>query len=169
MLYLLDANVLIDANRDYYPLDRVPEFWEWLIFQGTNGNIKIPIEIHEEIKAGRDDDPLTRWIRSQRTVGSMLLNEEVNLSLIRKVIKDGYAENLTDNEVEELGRDPFLIAYALSDNNGRSIVTTEISRPNRQRTKRHIPDVCMKLNINCVNTFELTRTLQFSTHWNNNP
>ena len=24
MLYLLDANVLIDANRDYYPLDRVP-------------------------------------------------------------------------------------------------------------------------------------------------
>ncbi|MCY4508918.1 MAG: DUF4411 family protein [Acidobacteria bacterium] len=31
MLYLLDANVLIDAHRDYYPLGRVPEFWDWLI------------------------------------------------------------------------------------------------------------------------------------------
>ena len=31
MLYLLDANVFIDANRDYYPLDRFPEFWDWLV------------------------------------------------------------------------------------------------------------------------------------------
>ena len=30
VLYLLDANVLIDANRDYYPIHRVPEFWDWL-------------------------------------------------------------------------------------------------------------------------------------------
>ncbi len=31
MLYLLDANVLIDADRDYYPIDRVPEFWDWIL------------------------------------------------------------------------------------------------------------------------------------------
>lgn len=31
MLHILDANILIDANRDYYPMDRVPEFWEWLL------------------------------------------------------------------------------------------------------------------------------------------
>lgn len=30
MLYLLDSSVLIDANRDYYPLERVPQFWGWL-------------------------------------------------------------------------------------------------------------------------------------------
>ena len=30
LLYLLDANVLIDAHRDYYPLGRVPEFWDGL-------------------------------------------------------------------------------------------------------------------------------------------
>jgi hypothetical protein len=27
MLYLLDANALIDAHRDYYRIGRVPEFW----------------------------------------------------------------------------------------------------------------------------------------------
>ena len=34
VLYLLDANVLIDANRDYYPVARVPEFWDWLLEMG---------------------------------------------------------------------------------------------------------------------------------------
>ena len=37
VLYLLDANVLIDANRDYYPIERVPEFWEWLAEMGRLG------------------------------------------------------------------------------------------------------------------------------------
>lgn len=30
MLCLLDANVLIGAHNDYYPIDRMPQFWEWL-------------------------------------------------------------------------------------------------------------------------------------------
>ena len=37
MRYLLDANVLIDADRDYYPLGRVPEFWDWLLHQSEHG------------------------------------------------------------------------------------------------------------------------------------
>ena len=49
MLFLLDANVLIDAARDYYPFDMVPEFWDWLAHHGANGNIKIAIENYEEV------------------------------------------------------------------------------------------------------------------------
>jgi hypothetical protein len=30
-LYLLDANVLIPAHEDYYTIDRIPHFWEWLL------------------------------------------------------------------------------------------------------------------------------------------
>lgn len=44
--------MLITANRDYYPLDRVPEFWEWLVHHGTSGQVKIPIEMVEEIREG---------------------------------------------------------------------------------------------------------------------
>ena len=59
MLYLFDANVLITASNTYYPIDQVPEFWGWLRFQGQAGKIKLPLEIMEEILAGRkDDDPL---------------------------------------------------------------------------------------------------------------
>ena len=41
LLYLLDANVLIDANRDYYPNGRVPEFWDWLVARATQQQVKI--------------------------------------------------------------------------------------------------------------------------------
>ena len=41
-LYLLDANVLIDAQRDYYPFEMVPEFWDWLVHMARQGTIKVP-------------------------------------------------------------------------------------------------------------------------------
>ena len=59
MLFLVDANVLITASNTYYPLDQIPEFWSWIEYQGTNGNIKLPLEILEEVLVGgREDDPL---------------------------------------------------------------------------------------------------------------
>ena len=67
MLYLFDANVLITANSSYYPIDQVPEFWNWLQHQGESGNVKIPLEIMEEIRAGRrDNDSLLDWIADSR-------------------------------------------------------------------------------------------------------
>ena len=66
MLYLLDANVLIDAHRDYYPLERVPEFWDWLLDRGATQQVKIPLEMYEEILVGKEDD-LTRWLNPSLT------------------------------------------------------------------------------------------------------
>ena len=50
MLYLLDASVLISAHNQYYAVDRVPEYWEWLRHVASQGLVKMPIEIYEEIK-----------------------------------------------------------------------------------------------------------------------
>ena len=81
MLYLLDANVLIDANRDYYPLERVPEFWEWLENAGGNGHVKIPVEVYEEIRDGKDD--LANWAKQDQISTALLFQEEVDVSLSR--------------------------------------------------------------------------------------
>jgi hypothetical protein len=122
LLYLLDANVLIDANRDYYPLERVPEFWEWLENAGGNGHAKIPIEVYEEIRDGKDD--LANWAKQDYISTAILFQEDVDVSLVSYATNQGYASDLTDDEVEKIGRDPFLIAYALKDSAGRCIVTT---------------------------------------------
>jgi hypothetical protein len=71
LLYLLDANVLIDANCDYYPVKRVLEFWEWLVFVVQSGHAKIPLEVYEEIRAGTDD--LADWISSSQPIASLRL------------------------------------------------------------------------------------------------
>jgi len=65
MMYLLDANVLIDAERDYYPMSRVPEFWDWLLHVAESGQVKIPIEVFEEVAHGTGD--LCDWVKVHRT------------------------------------------------------------------------------------------------------
>ncbi len=166
MLYLLDANVLITASSSYYPIDQVPEFWSWLQHHGTFGQIKIPLEIMEEIQAGRrDNDLLIDWISDADNVGALLLTEDVDADLVQRVVSEGYANDLTDDEVDKLGRDPFLMAYALANVADRCVVTTEVSRPSARRLNRKIPNVCSTLNLSCCGPFALNRALGFRTAW----
>ena len=99
MLYLLDANVLIDANRDYYPIERVPQFWSWLLEMARLGRVKMPQEIFEEITTPRPggQDPLVDWLVNHRD--ALVLDEMVDVELVGRVTYDGYADNLTDDEI----------------------------------------------------------------------
>lgn len=163
MLHLLDANVLITANRLYYPLERVPEFWEWLVHHAAAGHVKMPIEMVEEIREGTDD--LAKWLSNADQLDALCLDEEADVALVQRVINEGYARDLNDHEVEIIGRDPFLISYALQARAERCIVTTEVSKPRRQRAKRHLPDVCTQLQVLWMDSFGLVRALNFSTSW----
>ena len=161
MLYLLDANVLIDANRDYYPLDRVPEFWNWLQHAAAAGELKVPLEIYDEITAGSGN--LVDWLKQRDIKRDLVLKEDPDPDLIDRVVSTGYAPDLSDLEVHKVGRDPFLIAYALAKRDERWVITNEAAKPAKQRANRHIPDVCKTLQVSCDNTFFLIRTLDFHT------
>jgi len=169
MLYLLDASVLITANNSYYPVDSVPEFWEWLLHMGKEGHIKIPLENFEEIKEGpnnKERDMLYGWIQNMDVTSGILFNESVDDTLVQGAIIKGYAPDLTDTEVEQLGRDPFLVAYAMVAPTERVVVTSEVSKPSKIRQNRHLPDVCTSLGITCRDPFYLNRALGFKTNWN---
>ena len=117
MLYLLDASILITANNSYYPVESVPEFWEWLLHMAQQGYVKIPVEIFEEINDGPNNgekDLLYGWVQELDVKSAFLLDESVDVALVQKAITMGYATNLTDTELEQLGRDPFLVAYAMA-------------------------------------------------------
>ena len=165
VLYLLDAHVLIDANRDYYPIDRIPEFWDWLLEMGSLGRIKVPQEIYEEVifpRPSKDkDDPLVEWLKTNKD--TLVLDAEAVVELVGRVTEQGYARDLTDVEIQKIERDPFLVAYALVDRKNRSVVTTEHSSPKKQRANRKLPDVCSDFNVGCINTFALIQELDFRT------
>lgn len=167
MLYLLDANTLIEAKNRYYPINRVPEFWEWLIFKGGQGLIKVPVEIYDEVTNDnkKNQDDLAKWADRRETRIALLSDEETDIDLMHRVLYGGYVADPSEDDLEEIGRDPFLIAHALQDRDNRAIVTTEVSKPKAQGKNRRIPDVSKDFGISCINTFELIQVLDFKTKW----
>ena len=72
---------------------------------GLQQQIKMPLEIYEEIKDGRKDrekDLLFAWIQQADSRDAILLDEEPEVGLVRQVIEQGYAADLSDEEVEQL-------------------------------------------------------------------
>ncbi|MDH4566151.1 DUF4411 family protein [Pseudomonas sp. BN414] len=164
-IYLLDANVLINAHNKYYPVDMVPEFWDWLIHAGEYGLIKMPIETFEEVRGGQED-LLTKWMKKPEVEKALILNESPDISAVRYILDAGYAPDLTDTEIEQVGRDPFLVAYGVIDPENRVVVTEEVSKPSKKRANRKVPDVCVDVGVSHCNTFLLLRKLGFTTGWN---
>ena len=163
-LYLLGANTLITSHGVYYPQTMVPELWAWLLHQSQNGRIKMPIEIYEEILAGKEDI-LTGWLKKPEVKNNLVLQEGVNPGAVAHVTYNGYAADLNENELAYIGRDPFLISYALSNPADRCVVSLETSKPSAQRQNRKVPDVCKALGAQCCDVFSMMRALDFKTGW----
>lgn len=162
MLYLLDANVLIRAHEDYYPIDRVPQFWTWLLAMAQADRVKMPFEIHGEIASSKGK--LKDWLTDPFVSKCLLLNMQIDPANLNKVIYSGYASDLDDSELEKIGQDPFLIGYALAFGAGVTVVTKEVSAPSKQRANRKVPDVCKAMCVRCINDFDFYRELNFKTN-----
>lgn len=67
----------------------------------------------------------------------------------------------TDTELVALGRDPFLIAYAMVAPN-RVVVTSEVSRT---RQNRHVPEVFNSLGAQWCDPLAFNKALGFRTAW----
>ena len=128
MLFLIDANVLIRAHEDYYPIDRVPQFWQWLEQEARVNRLKMPLEIFSEIADSKG--PLRDWICGPDVKKALVLDEEAAQDLLDEVLTEGYGEDLTEVDLEKIGSDAFLIAYALAERD-RVVVTKETSRPKK--------------------------------------
>lgn len=158
MLYLLDANCFIGASQMYYPLDRVPEYWEWVLVEAQAGHIKLPQETYEEVANGHDE--ISDWAKANKD--QLLLDEVVDGGKVTVVIETGYAPDLSEAEIEKLGKDPILISYGYR-NGERTIVSKEVSSPAKTRANRKVPDVCAGLAMACIDDFQLIKLLDFRT------
>ena len=170
MLYLLDANVLITAHDNYYAIDRIPQFWEWIIYHAKQGQIKMPFEMISESRS-----PPNRGVEIKTTITPMawrnnhetqlLLDASADQKTVSAVLKEDYElPQPSLDELNKIRKDPLLISYALTHVN-TTIVTLEAKQENAtdtmKRHKRKIPFVCRKLGIRCIDTFDLIRELDF--------
>jgi hypothetical protein len=163
MLYLLDASVLITAHNTYYGLQRVPEFWTWLLHHGRAGRLKIPAEIYAEVEDGSDE--LADWAKSDANRAVLVLEEESNIAHVQQVLSC-YGAPLLEEDLITIGKDPFLVAAALPNPPKRVIVTAEVSKPARHGPRRHVPNVCGDCGVTSIAPIAFLQALNFSTGWN---
>lgn len=168
MLYVLDTNVLITARDQYYGFDQVPEFWAWLLHLAGSKQIGMPREALDEILDGKPHygkDLLYDWARNKDNEKLLDLGS-ADMSNVQRVLDEGYASNLTEDQINTLRADPFVVAHALTDYGARCVVSNEHSKPTRQPHNRKIPDACAKLGVPCVSAPMFLRMMKFSTGWN---
>lgn len=138
-------------------------------FRGNKGTSKYPYEVYEEFSDTKDKDgnkdSLATWAEREEVRQALLFGEEAEQDLVARITYGGYLANPTDDELKKIGRDPFLLSYALKDTKSRCIVTTETSKPKKKGANRHIPDVCKGFDIHCINNFQIIREMNFSTSW----
>jgi Domain of unknown function (DUF4411) len=149
-LYLLDANVLIRAHEDYYPVDRIPQYWAWLLEKAAADIIKMPRRIFDEVTP--PPGPFADWLKQPEVKDTLVLKERA--MGVQLVLQKGYAPDLDDVEIEKIGKDPFLIAAAMAGPD-RVVVTKEVSKPKLTRANRKVPDVCDDLGVLAITDFRL--------------
>jgi len=160
MRYLLDADTLISAHRQYYPFDFCPGFWTWLEQKHSQERVFSVDAVYAELQRG--DDELSRWAKTMKRRGFFLDADKVNIApafaeLTRWVNASDFTPEAFDKFYQTDGRlsaDPVLIAYAKTCD--MVVVTNEKSEPEAKKTVK-IPDACKATQLQYIDLFALLR------------
>lgn len=156
-LYILDANVFIEAKRYTYPFDVFPGFWEWLDQEYEKKNLLSIKPIYDELTAG--DDDLSQWTKERKDTDWFVKvdDEETqkNYSKIASWAVDP-ANNFKNTAYEDFLNvaDSWIVAKAISEN--ATVVTHEVYQENCKK-RILIPNVCRAFGVPYINTIELIR------------
>lgn len=157
MKYLLDSNTLIEAKNRYYNMTVCPAYWDWILHSNGKSNVASIEMVATEIKKGGDD--LATWV-GQNPGLFLPESDEATQESFGKVIEAIVAdvEKMKPGAFEEflIGADPWLIAKAKAT--GATVVTHETFNPAIIR-KFTIPNICAKLGVPYMNTFQLLNQL----------
>jgi len=157
-VYVLDANVFIEAARRYYAFDIAPKFWDSLIQHAANGVIEsIDRVLEPELNKGKDE--LAIWANGDFSHAFCSTDEDDVIESYKKVMAwvQGQSQ-FNDAAKAEFANEPdgWLVAYAVAK--GRIVVTHEVLAPDARR-KVPIPNVCEPFQVRYVDTFVMLREL----------
>lgn len=157
--YIIDANILIQAYRKYYPMDVFISFWD-RIQHLAHSDIVVSIDkVKGEIEPSGDD--LSRWCLAQLPQ-NFFMDSAPCLPHYAKVIRtvvelDKYTNGAISEFSDASESDAFLVAMAMSSSD-YVLVTEEIPQP-QGKHKVKIPDVCALFGLRHINTVEMFREL----------
>lgn len=157
-VFVLDANVFMEASRRYYAFDLAPAFWDALVLHSQSGRIESIDLIQKELERGNDH--LARWVNEFFLPAFVSTDENSVITSYGTIINWVNAQKqFFDAAKAEFAKSPdgWLIAYAKTKN--RTIVTHEVINPDIKR-KVPIPNACEHFSVTYIDTFEMMRQLK---------
>jgi hypothetical protein len=152
VVYVLDANVFIQAKNLHYGMDFCPAFWDWLVRQNAAGSVYSIEKVGDEILAGADE--LATWAAT-RGQGFFLRPDASVVPSLQAVSQwsstQGYELAAVSTFLQVA--DFYLVAQAHAANH--IVVTHEIAAPSTKRIK--IPNACLGVNVKCMTPYEMLR------------
>lgn len=158
-VYVLDANVFIQAARHYYAFDIVPAFWQALIDHASNRRLLSIDRVRRESQRGKDE--LAQWADSTFLTWFASTDQNDVVQAYGQIMRWAQAQGqFTDAAKAEFAReenaDGWVVAYAQT--RGYVVVTHEQLDPKiRRRIK--IPNACQASSVPYIDTFQMLREL----------
>jgi len=161
--FLLDANVLISAHRQYYAFDLCPGFWDSLLHHFSEDSVCSIDRVKSEIK--NEGDVLADWVNDTLPAAFFCSSDQERVTEIygqMMVWAQGQKQFKPEAKTEFAKvADSWIMAYAKAHD--MTVVTHEVFSVDAKR-KVPMPNVCTAFDIPFLNTFAMLRHLktQFS-------
>lgn len=157
-VYLVDADVLMQAHRSYYGFPICPGFWDCLLSNHSRGRILSTDRVKAEITAG---DALARWVDDAAPESFFAATTDAHTIASFSRLMGWVQANgqFTDAAKEQFARaaDGWLAAYAHAHSN-HVVVTMEARAPGA-KVRVPLPTVCDEAGVKRINTFEMLEEL----------
>ena len=157
-VYVLDANVLMQAHRLYYAFPICPGFWECLLRHHQAGQVLSIDKVRDEIK---DGDALSRWVQSQSPPSFFASTQEAAVlgnfaTLVGWIQAQAQFMQAAKDEFAQAA-DGWLVAFAQARQN-HVVVTMEEYAPRAQK-RVPLPNICREFGIPYTDTFTMLKEL----------
>lgn len=158
-VYVLDANVLVQAHRRWYAFSFHPGFWDFLQRMHEKGRVVSIDRVKKEILAG---DELERWVseKAPETLFESTATPQIvgNYAAMMQWVQENEQFKLEAKTEFASVADGWLPAYALAHPNHVVVTHEEFSPDAKKRVP--LPNVCKQFGVLWMDTFAMLRELQ---------
>lgn len=152
-MYLLDANVFIQAKNLHYRFATFPCFWDWLNEHNASGHLASTTLIQKELASGNDE--LAQWANAAQATWFISEHDRDTQRAFRDIAAWVSSHPRYKGHAKQTflaAGDPWLIAKAITLH--ATVVTHEKSAPESVK-KIFIPDVCQYFEVPHLDTYDL--------------
>lgn len=159
-MFLLDANVFIEAKNRYYAFDICPGFWHWMDHIVAGGRVRSIVMVRDELMRGTDE--LAAWVEARKDMPWFQAVDDLatqrNFAQVAAMVQ-GADYGAAAKAKFLSGADPWLVAKASAT--GATVVTHEVADRNAKK-RVPLPNICDEFGVPWKNTFDVLRELSAS-------